>query len=128
MANTNIFLKIVKQRLSDFFIQERDTFFESSSKCLLYKYLPDTFSLQFYSRKNIPENLLVLLTKYRLSSHMHLVEQGRYNGTVRSMHICKYCNLGEVEDEFHFILICPFYKSLRVLYLKKILLVSTFNV
>lgn len=28
VANTNVFLKIVKQRLSDFFIQERDAFFE----------------------------------------------------------------------------------------------------
>lgn len=101
------------------FLYRKGTHFESSSKCLLYKYLPDTFSLQFYLSKNIPENLVVLLTKYRLSSHMLLVEQGRYNGTVRSMRICKYCNLDEVEDEIHFILICPFYKCLRVLYLKK---------
>lgn len=51
---------------------------------------------------------------------MLLVEQGLYNGTVRSMRICKYCNLGDVDDEFHFILICLFYKGLRVLYLKNI--------
>lgn len=31
---------------------------------------------------------------------MFLVEKGRNNGNVRSMRICKYCILGEVEDEF----------------------------
>lgn len=94
------------------FLYRKGTHFESSSKCLLYKYLPDTFCLQFYLRKNILENRIVLWAKYRLSSHMLLVEQGRYNGTVRSMRICKYCNLCEVGYEFHFILICPFYKCI----------------
>ena len=30
-----------------------------------------------------------------------------------NMRICKHCSLGNVEDEFHFILICPFYERIR---------------
>lgn len=43
---------------------------------------------------------------------------GPCDKTVRSMRICKYCILGKDEDGFYFILDCPLYKFLRVLYLK----------
>ena len=29
------------------------------------------------------------------------------------------CDMNDVEDEYHFILECPFYKNLRHLYIKK---------
>lgn len=70
MANSNVILKKCKAEVVlFFFLQERGAFFKESFKCLLYKYLPDTFPLQFYLCKNIPENLVALYTKYKLSSH-----------------------------------------------------------
>ena len=41
VSNPNILYLEVKQRLMDNFIQERNTFFENSSKCLLYKHMTD---------------------------------------------------------------------------------------
>lgn len=32
---------------------------------------------------------------------------------------CKYCNSNDVEDEYHFVLVCDFYTELRKLYIKK---------
>ena len=63
----------------DMFVQEMNSFFENSTKCLLYKYLPDTFDLQFYLRKSLPGLYTSLLSKFRLSSHELLIEKGRYN-------------------------------------------------
>ena len=31
---------------------------------------------------------------------------------------CKYCNLDMVENEYHFLLVCPFYRDLRRKYFK----------
>ena len=33
--------------------------------------------------------------------------------------LCVYCNSGELEDEFHFALVCPLYLDIRNLYIKK---------
>lgn len=110
---------MVKQRLTDIFIQERNAFFEKSSKCYIYRYLTDSFDLQYYLRKNIPEHLIHYLSKYRLSAHKLAIEQGRYRQTERSSRVCKFCNFNKVEDEYHFILECPQYGNLRDLYIKK---------
>lgn len=112
-----LFLEI-KQRLFDVFVQERDAFFACSSKCYVYKYLYDPFGLQYYLKKCISENIVHYLTKYRLSAHRLAIEQGRYNQTVRSRRICRFCTLNRIEDEFHFILECPKYSHLRRIQIK----------
>ena len=40
-------------------------------------------------------------------------------GSLVSDRICKHCSLGNVEDEFHFILICPFYARIREKHIKQ---------
>lgn len=32
---------------------------------------------------------------------------------------CIYCNSNDVEDEYHFVLVCDFYTALRKFYVKK---------
>jgi len=45
---------------------------------------------------------------------------GRYTNTLRSDQcICQHCHLHEIEDEYHFILICPKYSNVRLMYIKK---------
>ena len=48
-----------------------------------------------------------------------MIEKGRHHGMLREDRICKQCDIGCVEDEFHFLLICPKYKDLRGQYLPK---------
>jgi len=48
VQNTSMFLENIKLRLTDLFIQKRDNFLNNSSKYNLYKYLLDTFCLQYY--------------------------------------------------------------------------------
>ena len=61
-----------------------------------------------------------VLAIFRLSSHELNVEQGRYGNIQRNERKCSFCNLDEVEDEYHFILVCPLYNNLRKTYLKNI--------
>ena len=113
VENKKTFVINVKDRLKDMFVQEMNSFFENSTKCLLYKYLPDTFDLQFYLRKSLPSLYTYLLSKFRLSSHELLIEKGRYNNTPRTDRICRNCNCNEVEAGYHFILVCLFYSQIR---------------
>ena len=117
--NEKHFLLQVKQRLNDVFVQELNGFFDNSSKCNLYKYVNDGFKLQFYLTKAIPNTYVQYISKYRMSSHKLEVEQGRYHNVSRNERICKMCSNSEIEDEFHFLLVCPFYDNFRKMYIKK---------
>ena len=51
-----------------------------------------------------------LFTKFRLRLHDLEIERGRYGTKSLPVNerICKLCNEGKVEDEFHFLIQCPF--------------------
>ena len=68
------------------------------------------------------------LTQLRISSHTLEVESGRYIKKQISERICKCCRLNQVEDEKHFLCICPLYDSERYFFFKYIKdLVPSFN-
>ena len=48
-----------------------------------------------------------------------MIEQGRFNNVERCNRICQFCNMNCIEDEYHFLLVCPVYRDLRQKYLKK---------
>ena len=50
-----------------------------------------------------------------MSSHKLRIETGRYGQQRinRSERYCTICNTNDIEDEFHFVLICPAYNNLR---------------
>jgi hypothetical protein len=54
-------------------------------------------------------------SKLRISAHSLMIEKGRhYTPKIEPQdRLCKLCNLNAVEDEFHFMMICPFYSDLR---------------
>jgi hypothetical protein len=41
------------------------------------------------------------------------INEGRWNNIKREDRICSYCNKGEIEDEQHFIFICPTWSGFR---------------
>ncbi len=60
-----------------------------------------------------------ILSKFRVSAHRLAIEKGRYQNIDRNERLCKSCNNGNIEDEFHFFSVCPHYESLRNIYIAK---------
>ena len=69
-------------------------------------------------QKKIPFQYKKCISKLRLSSHCLSVETGRYKRIPLENRLCPLCSV-DIEDEFHFILICPHYQNLRVTLLKR---------
>ena len=110
------FALIFKQRLIDNFIQGCFATISTSPSLHLYKYLKENCSYETYL-DILPSGLKTLIFKLRTSSHSLRIQTGRFgpNRILRNERICLICNSG---DEFHFILKCPFYYSLRKRYIK----------
>ena len=72
----------------------------------------------------------VMLTRFRLSSHKLKIETGRYSNppVPREDRLCHYCqsvlNIREVEDEVHFMMICPQHNVARNELLDKVFSLS----
>jgi hypothetical protein len=45
-----------------------------------------------------------------------MIEKGRHFGIKREFRDCPYCD-GCVEDEYHFMLLCPLYSNIRCKYI-----------
>ena len=60
------------------------------------------------------------MSRLRLSSHQLKIETGRYaqNRIERNLRYCTICNSNEIEDEFHFVIMCPSYRELRKKFIK----------
>ena len=48
-----------------------------------------------------------VLTKLRISAHRLKIEIGRYQKIPREERICSLCHHNEIQDEIHFLLVCP---------------------
>ena len=66
------------------------------------------------------KKFIVIMARFRTSSHTLEIELGRHKGTLLSQRICEYCELRGstcIEDEFHLVLNCPMYAEIRQRYL-----------
>ena len=101
-------------RMTDQFVQSMFAVFDNSPKSLLYKHVvSNNLCLQPYFEKPIALKYKHILSKYRLSAHNLSIETGRYHHIDRNFRICSLCNMNILEDEYHFVLMCPFYSTIR---------------
>ena len=116
VENENMFLRNIRQRLTDMYRQEWHASVQGTSDNRLYKYLKENLSYENYL--DLPnQHLRVAITKVRLSSHLYNIERGRWRNIPLLNRICEFCNI--IEDEFHVFIECPRYKKLRDVYLPK---------
>ena len=55
----------------------------------------------------------IALSRLRCLAHKLMVEKGRFRNIERRMSYCQFCNMIKVEDEFHFVLVCPAFRDLQ---------------
>ena len=107
----------LKTRISDQFKQEWSTSVNSMSKLDYYVKFKTTFCYEDYIDKLNNDSLRKYFSRLRLCSHSLEIEFGRYNGDDRNNRLCKLCNQKVVESEYHFLLCCTKYETVRKKYL-----------
>ena len=118
-VNINMFIPIFQNRLRDVFITEWSHGLNLSSSSMLYKEMKQSFEMSPYLLIIQNKKHRNAIAKLRLSSHQLNIETGRHTNIKRLDRKCNLCNLNDLEDEFHFTLICPIYKDLRIAYIQK---------
>ena len=99
--------------MEDNFRQEWYTDISENKKLETYKTFKSLLEPEIYLTTIDSFFLRRELSKFRISNHNLMIEEGRQKGIPRELRICKSCDLGCVEDEYHFVIICPAYKNLR---------------
>ena len=92
---------------------------DTHTSLYFYKEIKSTFQMSPYI--TLLQNIKYrnILAKLRLSSHNLQIESGRHLKIPRPDRKCILCNLNDIEDEFHFVLVCPFYSDLRAQFIPK---------
>ena len=86
------------------------------NKLRLYSKIKNVLSLENYLKYIHNPEIRQSITKVRISAHTLAIEKERHNKTGKihlTQRICKCCNTSKVENEFHFIMKCPLYKTER---------------
>ena len=108
-----------KERVLDVFKQSWYNDIANNRVLTLYKNYILSFDFEHYL-KVLPNKLRVALSRLRLSSHQLRIETGRYSQNIvdRAQRMCTFCNKSDIEDEYHFVLMCPVYSILRQKYIR----------
>ena len=119
VLSIKVFIMTFKQRLLDNFYQSWYADKETSPVLQLYHNIKTTFGYETYLDV-LPINLRMYLAKLRLSAHSLHIQTGRYarNRVPRNERRCLFCDNNDIEDEFHFVVKCSCFSSLRKKYLK----------
>ena len=99
------FKRIVKQRLRDQFIQEWQSRVAENSVCSNYCLFKKKVCFTEYLTY-LPSTLRQRVLEFILSNHRLPIQQRRLLGIPRDERICTVCDIGEVGDEFHYLLNC----------------------
>ena len=100
------------QRLKDIYLQSFISEMRNNNKLRTYRLLKNTYHEEKYLKiPNIQHRTAI--TKLRISSHKLHIEKGRHNHIPLQERICQYCELDEIEDEYHFVANCTLYRTER---------------
>ena len=113
------FISLLKQRVTDTFIQNWGARLGDSSRANFYKSFA-VFQLQPYLDKVNINKFSQAFSRLRMSSHRLEIESGRWvkpNAVPFDERKCVVCQ--KLEDEYHFVLECSLYSELRKKFISK---------
>ena len=117
-VNLSSFHLVFKERVIDIFKQTWINDLSRSSPLVLYKEFKSGLEYERYLDL-LPYKLRIGISQLRLSAHQLRIVTGRYshNRIDTSMRLCSLCDRSDIEDEYHFVIICPAYSHLRQQYI-----------
>ncbi len=78
------------------------------------------FGVEPFIKLNLPRHERSLLSQLRYGILQIRLETGRYKSEKRTDRLCKICNEGVLEDQYHFVLRCPIYNDRRNVFIEKV--------
>jgi hypothetical protein len=118
-VDEKVFIPLFKQRVRDCYLQMWDSDVKVAKPLLTCNCIKLDHQYECYLNKVINIKHKRALTKLRLSSTGLSIETGWHgsNRIDRNRRTCQLCNSVDIEDDYHFVLICPCYKDLRIMYI-----------
>ena len=110
---TKLQLNRMIETLYDQYLQSWFSDLNNSSKLVAYKTFKTVFEMEKCLTCITNTKYTTALARFRCAAHRLSIEEGRYRNVERHDRICTRCNMQAVEDEYHFALVCPFYRELR---------------
>ena len=88
----------------------------TSSKAISFNKYKTNIHLDPYLLINLNTKHRIALSRFRLSNHSLWIEKGRHTKPItdKKKRLCDLCKI-EIEDEKHFLLICPLYSPKRII-------------
>ena len=117
VGNKQLFLSTFESRLKDVLKQQWRENVGLKHKLRTYFQFKNLLEPEKYLYLNCNRQAIRALSCLRLSTLPLEIEKGRRNDIPPTERFCKICNTNMVEDEYHFVLICPLYNFLRIQYL-----------
>lgn len=115
--NEELFLKEYVCRLKDQYLQTWTELCASNNKLnKFYVFIKPSFEIESYVNDLDIWKFKSCLANFRCSSHQLMIEKGRHIGLALEDRLC-ICGDNSIEDEYHFVLICPLYSNLRSTYI-----------
>ena len=120
--NVNLFLKEFTERVKHQYVENWQQEILQSGKLSLYRMLNvQCDTLQPYLNYLDLKLYRSGLAKLRCSAHELRIEKGRHRGELTAERVCELClkseNVHILEDEYHHVMLCPSFNSLRTEYL-----------
>ena len=104
----------IKQRIFDMYLQKWYSDINNSSHLQTYSLFKHNFELEKYLKLNMEVRYKTAFARFRTSSHNLAIETGTYENIPRDQRTSKSCNMNAIEDEYHFLLVCPKYRELKI--------------
>ena len=121
VGDTTAFINAFYQRVRDCAMQEWNSSRANSSKLKFYNQVKTELGFELYLTHINVKKLRAAMSRFRCSNHILKIETGRYDGTNEENRYCPLCTkkgLFLIENEFHLIVECEYYATLRNAYLK----------
>lgn len=109
----------IKQRIIDMYHQSWYAGINNSNRLETYSIFKHEFNMESYLDFIREKRFRFSLSRFRTSSHQLIIETGRYNNIPRGQRLCTNCCFNLIENEYHFLMVCPKYRDLRIQYFKR---------
>ena len=100
------------QRLRDQYVQLWTSSCKNSSKLTTYFGFKTQYVTESYGNYLIVRKYRNVYARLLSSAHCLAIERGRYTNIVKESRFCPCCK-SIIENELHFLLVCPLYKDIR---------------